>query len=402
MLWTDGDMTFRVEGTDRTVRIDGPFARVGQAADCEIRVAGPAVSSRHVYLHLDPRGVYAVDLVTRSGIRINGSDVVAGWLAPGDRLEVGDERLELLRIRIGGSVVDPPPCADDPLAETGSADRLVGLALEPRHGPDGPWTVGSELMFVGWSSACAIALRDPSAAKVHCVLVRTGSAVYVVDLHGQHTRVDGQLVRGASSLEDGASLTIGATRFRVRLGPGVPRLPALVEPAPLVARVLCPELVEEHEPDEGRGSRDLVTAESQRALFAWMVETIQQTQGAVLRQQGEMQATLAGMLRQIQQDNSTLLNTHLQRIERIDHELASLRAELARRSDDPGSVPSTSLPPLPQVSPLRIERTTPDPDLAATSTSTTWLLQRVRQLENENRSAWKDLLGRISTPPRRT
>ena len=71
-LWTDGDMTLRIEGTDRVVRVERPFALVGQGPGCDIRLAGPSVNRRHVYLHLDPRGVYAVDLVSRSGIRING------------------------------------------------------------------------------------------------------------------------------------------------------------------------------------------------------------------------------------------------------------------------------------------------------------------------------------------
>lgn len=386
-LWTDGDMTFRFEGTDQVVRVDRPFAVAGQAADCDLRLEGAAISGRHVYLHLDPRGVYAVDLITRSGMRINGVDQAAAWLVPGDWIEVGDQRVELLRIRIGGTVVDPPPGDDDPLSGPGPCP-LVALALEPRHERDGPWTVGSELMFLGWSSACAIPIRDPAAAKVHCVLVRTASAAYVVDLHGQHTRVDGQPVRGASRLYDGAAFSVGATRFTVRLGDAAER--ALSEPPPLVARVIRPEVVS----DDDEPSRALVPADSQSqgALLAWMVETIERTQGNVLRQQGEMQATLAGMLRQVQQDNSALLNAHLARIERIDHELASLRAELAERAGEP--------PPIrpPQATPLRIERTTPE--AGPSRTSTTWLLNRVHQLENENRSAWKDLMGRLSTPPR--
>jgi pSer/pThr/pTyr-binding forkhead associated (FHA) protein len=387
MLWADGEMTLRVEGTDQVVRIDRPFALVGQGSHCDIRLAGAAVNRRHVYLHLDPRGVFAVDLATRSGMRIHGADEVAGWLGPGDWLEVGGQRIELLRIQVDGVVVDPPPCDDDPLAETGADAGLVALGLEPRHGPDGPWTASSELMFLGWSSACAIQVKDPSVAKVHCVLVRTAEGAYLVDLQGEQTRVDDRPVRGASRLEDGAALGIGATRFTVRLGPATRH--ASVS-APLVARVIDPEIV--HEEDDS--ARDLVPAASQQALWAWMVETLQQTQGAVLRQQGEMQANLAGMLQQIQQDNSALLNAHLERIGRIDHELASLRAELAERGEAAAAPPAP--PPVP---PLRIERTTPEP--SRSRSSTTWLLQRVNQLENENRSAWKDLLGRVTAPPRR-
>src|SRR5215212_2118579 len=110
--WVDGDMTLRVEATaleaERVVRIDGPFAMVGRDADAEVRIADPAVNHRHAYLHLDPRGVYAVDLVTRTGTRLSVTDEMAGWLRPGDWLEVAGRRIELLRIRIGGVLLDPP------------------------------------------------------------------------------------------------------------------------------------------------------------------------------------------------------------------------------------------------------------------------------------------------------
>jgi pSer/pThr/pTyr-binding forkhead associated (FHA) protein len=400
-LWADGDMTFRIEATaheaERVVRIDRPCALLGRDAHAEIQIADPAVGGRHVYLHLDPRGVYAVDLVTRSGTRLSSTDDMAGWLTPGDWLQVAGRRIELLRIRIGDTLLNPPPCFDDPLAETGQGLALASVTLVPRRGPDGPWTVGSELIFLGWSRACGIQVKDASVAKVHCALVRTASAAYLVDLCGRQTQIDGQPLDGVSRIPDGASLTIGATSFTARVGPASERcLPALpaAGPPPLVARVISPEVVQPG-PDDAR-SLDLTPAESQQAMLAWMVDTLQQTQGAVLRQQGEMQASLAGMLRQVQQDNAALLNAHLERIERIDHELGAIRAELAQRSTTPAAAPT----PPPQATPLRIERKVPA--AASSQASTTWLLERVNQLENENRSAWKDLLGRIpSSSPRR-
>ena len=98
------------------------------------------------------------------------------------------------------------------------------------------------------------------------------------------------------------------------------------------------------------------------------------------------------VLRQIQADNATLLNRHLQRIESIDREIAGLRAEPGRRNARPAP------PPPPDAVPLRIKRPDPasslPPDEA--NASTTWLLKRVNQLEDENRSAWQNLLGRLS------
>ena len=96
------------------------------------------------------------------------------------------------------------------------------------------------------------------------------------------------------------------------------------------------------------------------------------------------------VLQQIQQDNATLLNAHLQRIESIDRELGFLRAELERRHTRPAP---------PQVTPLKIPRPdapAPDADSPEAKASTAWMINRVSQLESDNRSAWKDLLGRLS------
>jgi pSer/pThr/pTyr-binding forkhead associated (FHA) protein len=396
-LWTPGEMIFRVGGTGsesgRVVPIDRPFALVGQSSDSEIRLGGPGVNGRHVYLHLDPRGVYAVDLVTRSGTRFNGADQGAGWLRPGDWLEVDDRRIELVQIRIDGQVVDPSPCDDDPLSESASSP-LVTVTLEARRGRNGPWTVGSELIFLGWSSACGIQVKDASVAKVHSALLRTGSAAYLVDLCGQQSRVNDRPVRGAAILDDGASITIGATPFTVRVQPAsTANTPVRSGPRPLVARVIKAEV---ERPDVSK-YLDLVSSESQHALLAWMVESIQQAQETVLQQQGEMQTTLVDVLRQMQHDNAALLKAHLERIDRIDRELAAIRGELTQRSSLPLSPP---LPPLPQAIPLRIERKLAEP--VDSQASTNWLLERISQLEGENRSAWKDLLGRISPLLRRT
>jgi hypothetical protein len=105
------------------------------------------------------------------------------------------------------------------------------------------------------------------------------------------------------------------------------------------------------------------------------------------------------VLRQIQQDSATLLNAHLSRIEGIDRELAALRAEIERRH----AAPPARVPP--NVPPLRITRPAappPEPGTPESKASTNWLLHRVSQLEDENRSAWKDLLGRLSQTKKAT
>ena len=399
-LWTSGDMMFRISGpspeSDRLVKVSRPFALLGRSEDSDVVIPENAVSARHAYLHLDPRGVYAVDLVTRTGTRINGADQPVGWLQPGDSLEVGGRKIELLRIRIDGILVDPPPCRVNLLADNGR-DDLPAVTLEPLRSTDPPWVLGSELVFLGWSAACGIQIKDKAASRTHCALVRSTRGAFLVDLHGRQTWVEDRLVQGAAQILDGDLITIGATQFTARVEAPSPvlessaQLARIEHPAPGGYLTTIPNL--------SALDPSLVPLEAQNALLAWMMGTLQTGQGELMRRQGEFQNTITQILRQIQHESATLLNAHLERIENIDQELAAIRAEIERRNDPP-------YPPLPNVTPLRIARTTPknlDPNRSEPiQASTHWLLNRAGQLEEENHSAWKDLLGRLSQSKRAT
>ena len=150
------------DGPDR--QDPAPFALVGRSPDSDLCVRDAAVSDRHVYAHLDPRGVYVVDLLTRTGTRINGLSQSADWLRPDQSFEVAGRRVTLLRMRINGEVREPDPSDADLLAETTQAD-LVGVTLEPSQPSDPPWVLGSELVFLGWSSSCGIQIQDKRVAR---------------------------------------------------------------------------------------------------------------------------------------------------------------------------------------------------------------------------------------------
>jgi hypothetical protein len=252
-------------------------------------------------------------------------------------------------------------------------------------------------------------------ARAHCAIVRGGSGAYLVDLSGQNTWVGDEEISGAAALHDSQSLTIGSATFTVRLKPPSDRQAA---GPPLVAQVFGREADPRVPPSI---PPDLVPAESQNALLAWMMGMIQGSQGEVLRHQGEFQRAMTQLLREIQEDNAKLLSAHLERMESVDHELASLRAEIQRRTIEPAppAAPLLSAPappvhgapsrataeaapppaPPPHVAPLCIPRTVSEPD---PKSSAAWLLERVSQLENENHSVWKDLLGRLSALPKRS
>jgi pSer/pThr/pTyr-binding forkhead associated (FHA) protein len=393
-FWVDGDMLFQVEGfgvrPPRLVKVRRPFALIGKSAPCDIALDDPAVNAQHVYLHQDERGVFAVDLATRSGSRINGEDRMVGWLRPGDAIEIAGFRVELVRARVANVDSRDREENAEMLGESPRRD-LPRVTLDPRIAGERPWVLGSELVFLGGSAACGIRVRDPAVARAHCAIVRAAAGAFLVDLADGPTWVEDQPLRasGALPLRDGDLITLGNTRFSVRI-----ELPAHAPEAPrgdtLPARYNGGVELASIDPE-------VLPPETQNALLAWMMGTIQGGQGEALRRQGEFQFAVTEALRSIQQDNAALLNAHLSRLEKIDRELVALRAELERRGGGP---PSRMIPVPPDVAPLNIPRTIPprahEPDPSGVPASTAWLLQRVGQLEAESHSTWKDLLVRVT------
>lgn len=170
-LWVNGQFTVRVRGPGpepgRIVRVRRPFALVGQVPGAGIRIDDPAVDGRHALLLLDRRGVFGVNLMTRTGTRFAGSARGSAWLGVGDVLEIAGRRVELLQLRVDGSPIDPSPPADNPLANVDPSARAA-LTLEPLDSPGPPWMLGSALAFVGGGEACAIRVENASASRTHC------------------------------------------------------------------------------------------------------------------------------------------------------------------------------------------------------------------------------------------
>jgi pSer/pThr/pTyr-binding forkhead associated (FHA) protein len=363
-LWTCGEMILKVQaaarGSTRIVHIRRPFARLGRALRAEITISALAASDQHVYLHLDPRGVYAVDLDTRTGTCINGTWGRTGWLRPGHWLEVAGRRVELLQARIDGREQDPPPCDADLLADTGPT-TLVGVALQPGGTPGNPWVLDSELVFSGRSAACGIPIHDRTVARTHAALLRTKTAAYVINLSGHRTWIDGRPVRGASIIHDGQILTLGSTRFV-----------ASVEPA---------------WSNETKHEVVINPEASNESNFAVPFETISP----------DSRRAMAQLLHLIQQEHASLLAaSHLDWIESVDCDLD----ELQRQGAHAGANPPAALLPPPRVTPLHIARAAANQTGAPMST--TWLLERLGQLKSQNRSAWRALLDRLVVPPHRT
>jgi FHA domain len=375
-LWVDGQFTVRVRGPGsepgRVVRVRRPFALIGQIPGADLRIDDPDVDGRHVFLLLDRRGIFGVDLLTRTGTRFAGAVSASSWLGAGDVLEVAGRRVELLQLRVDGSPIDPPLANVDLLADADPSE-LVAMTLEPLDSPGPPWMLGSALAFAGRGDACAIRIDHASASRTHCALLRGPSEAYVIDLLGRRTLVNERPVEGASALLDGDVLTIGQARFAIRV-----ERPSLIStsiqiPQPDAINPVVPMRLA----DACQGSRELAL-NPRETMLAMML-------GAAESGRDSSRHEVLDVLRQFQSDTATLLEAQIERIETLNREIASLRNEVQGIRGPLG-------PPAP---PLRLDLKPLEP--APSDESASWLLDRLNTLETESRSTWKDLLGRIAS-----
>jgi pSer/pThr/pTyr-binding forkhead associated (FHA) protein len=407
-FWVDGQFTVRLRGLGsepgRIIRLRRPFALIGQIPGADIRIDDPAVDGRHALLLLDRRGVFGVDLLSRSGTRFAGAGAASAWLGPGDILEIAGRRVELLQLRIDGTTVEPPLSDDDPFSDS---PGLVGLTLEPLDVPGPPWMLGSALAFVGRGDACAIRIDNASASMTHCALWRGPSDVYLIDLLGRRTLINDQVVEGASALLDGDILTIGQARLAVRLEPSISQqLTPSSAVSPLfpgeetgVTGVVPPTIWDEgsfvDQPTfhgslpgaEGASGRELTLSRDTDRVVGIdprgaMVAILREAMGSG-REAPSLE--ILDVLRQFQADTATLLEAQIDRIETMNQEIATLREEIRGHLG----------PPPEPAEPLRLDLL--PPPVAPSAAPASWLLDRLNTVEAETRTTWKDLLGRITS-----
>lgn len=359
--WADGQVTLRVRPPavpgsgpvpGRIVRSRGPVVLVGRHPAAEVRIPHRAASPRHLLLVLDRRGVFAVDLLSRSGTRVAGRPIATAWLGVGEAVELAGHRIEILRLRADGAAIDPVPPGDevDPFAP---ALGVEPLALHPEGDAHPPWVVGSALVLLGRSEACALRLRDAAAAPIHAAIWREPGSVHLVDLAGRRTRVNGHAVAGPVPLQTGVRVELGLARFAVQVGDAPPALPpARVDrpiPVPALGNPATPPAVLSR-PEPGLGD-------------------------------------VMDLLRQFQSDAATLIEGQFDQIDALRRELAALRDDIqASRPVEPEAPPPFA------ISPTRADTPADRTEAAA------WLLDRIASVEPgpDQRPRWRDLAGRIA------
>jgi pSer/pThr/pTyr-binding forkhead associated (FHA) protein len=78
-----------------TWSLEPALVLLGTSPACKIQLSGPGASRFHASLVRTPRGVWAVDLLGRGGILVNGVPTRAARLGHGDILQIGPHRIRL-------------------------------------------------------------------------------------------------------------------------------------------------------------------------------------------------------------------------------------------------------------------------------------------------------------------
>lgn len=405
------------EDTWSMVELTRAHALIGRKPGCDITIAHADLESVHTYLHFDSGGCHAVDLRTASGMRLNDRAVTHGRFFPGDTLEVGGFRIRLDGLIIDGRPLQAEDYGESPLCDD-QTEPLIPVQLRSLTRQAHYWSIHSSVAFIGAEATCAVALpAELGVSRIHGALIRTARDVFFVDLASRGSQINGQhLFNACRPLFHDDILTIGRAGLLVHRGDACKATPRI---------------------DHDRGTRATprttpmpADALATDTLLAALLSRIQEQHDAALERQNESQVAMAQLIRQMQNEQARVFDTHLERIRSMDREIAELKARIAtvgpekqlappaaedisrirptpakappvRKAAEPAPAKPAAKPagmPAAQkrqpVEPIRAAAASSDPD-ASPEFTTAWLIDRVSHLENEKNSTWRDLIDRL-------
>jgi hypothetical protein len=199
-----------------------PFALVGAAPGCSVRLDVPGVADRHAFMLVMDGRVFGCDLATPGGTRHQGRMITKAWLQGRPALEIAAATITIADVPAAGA--------------EGSAPETDRLELELAFGNDRQaYRVRDPIVLFGRDARCKLQYRHDSVAPVHGAIVCTRTAAWLVDFGSpEGVILDGVAVRLAP-LHTGSVLTIGDKDVEVRLLNGAE--PPAAKPAPQAGAV---------------------------------------------------------------------------------------------------------------------------------------------------------------------
>ncbi len=201
-----------IEGSGEKIDIECRrlVTTIGSQPSCKIVLPHRKVSPLHMAIINNGEQVYAIDLLSKLGTRLNDLKMEHEQLTDGDMLQIGPWmfRVDITQPRDHD--------ADSGVHQFGLEPAPLVVALEHMDSKR-ILQPNRAVCLIGRRDGCDIHLDDRRVSRVHALLMRYFGRPVVVDLCSHN----GTLVNDESTmfsiLEDQDTLQFGDARFRVRL-----------------------------------------------------------------------------------------------------------------------------------------------------------------------------------------
>lgn len=182
---------------------------LGAREGCKLTLRHDRVSPVHVAIVNDGTQVVAVDLATDTGTMLNGLKMAHEALKDGDVLTISPWELRVeIRQPAHTGTADLHPFGLDPTPRLVVLEHLAtGRILQSNR----------DVCLIGRRHGCDIVVDDTRVSRVHALLASYFGRPIVFDLRSRNTTLVNDEPVEFRLLENEDILTIGESRFRVRL-----------------------------------------------------------------------------------------------------------------------------------------------------------------------------------------
>jgi pSer/pThr/pTyr-binding forkhead associated (FHA) protein len=348
-------------GRLREHALASPFALVGAASGCSVRLESPGVADRHAFMLAMDGRVFGCDLATPGGTRHEGRIITKAWLQGRPALEIAAATVTIADVPATGAETGPP-----------DTDR-VELELAFGNARQA-YRVRDALVLFGRDARCKLQYRHDSVAPVHGAIVCTRATAWLVDFGSpEGVILDGVAVRLAP-LHNGSVLTIGDKDVEVRLLSGP-------EPSAVTAAAQAGAVSEEFVLEVLGRFQD-----SQRQLLDEMRTWTKDFSQALIEAQHAQSQQLQGERQEMRREFVELMRIMAQR-------LPGPGAQTPRRNAQ--GQPDQRLPAPPKQLPAPPVARTADPEERLTSTQEPQELRRKLQEVEQQLDAQQGWLGSL-------
>lgn len=214
--WCRGDLTAILEsphGRQETT-FSRPYVLIGSSESADVRLTGPGMPRRLLYIHADAAGLFAVPLVESSQFQ----PLPQGWLLDRVPLRLGPYRVTLHWQPEGGISANR---RESDLCRRGSLPGL-GWEVEVRCDKQALAIIHirRRLTLIGRRKPCAVQFAHPTVSACHCMVIAEADRLWIADLGSANgTLLNGEAV-AAEAWPEYVPLSIGRLSLipRVRTG----------------------------------------------------------------------------------------------------------------------------------------------------------------------------------------